>query len=230
MSPNAIPQRHDHTRIQDHLCAQPLKICLAQGPWGSVNFTGAWAAQATGYICSNSSAWQQLQLHAVPGTQLLVDGTPAITTAADGAVEAFPRGPAVDGLALHWAAPGCTHVQLRMFEPPRCAAGHVEALAAPPAPTPPLAEVTMAYSNASVVLCGGRGCAQSLRVDLGRDARLLMLHVSWSAGALVQRVWFFDASGEQHGSDEWVCLLPLPLCCTSARCFGPRSGRWLPVT
>lgn len=189
-----------------------------QGPWGSTNFTGAWAAQATGFICSSASAWQQLQLHAVPGTQLLVDGNLAISTAADGAVEAYPRGPAVDGLALYWAPPGCMLVQLRMFEPPRCAVGHVEALAAPPAPTPPLAEVTVAYSNASVMLCGGHGCAQSLRISLGRDARTLLLHLSWSAGALVQRVSYVDASGEQHASDEWVRLCPLLLCCTGSRC------------
>lgn len=130
-------------------------------------------------------------------------------------MEVYPRGPAVDGLALQWAPPGCTRVQLRMFEPPRCGSGHVEALPAPPAPTPPLQEVTVAYSNSSVMLCGGHSCTQPLRISLASDARMLVVQLAWEGGLLSQRISCVDGHGVRHASHDWVRSLPRPLDCPS---------------
>eukprot|EP00892_Ulva_mutabilis_P009419 jgi/Ulvmu1/684/UM010_0056.1 len=175
-----------------------------QGPWGVVNFTGAWAAQATGYVCSSASSWQYLQLHAMPGTQLIIDGRLAVATAADGAVEAYPRGPAVDALALRWAPPGCAQLQLRMFEPPRCGPGHIEELSAPPPPSPPLTEVTVAYSNSSVMLCGGLGCPQSQRVTLPRGAGDIVVRMEWAGGTLTQSLSYTDSEDHETSPEGWV--------------------------
>ena len=188
---------------QCHSEADACLNCL-QGSWGAINMTGPWAAQATGYICSAASMWQQLQLHAVPGMQLLLDGYLAAATAAEGAVEPYPRGPAVDAVVLRWAQPGCAHVQLRLFEPPRCGQRHVEVLASPPAPALPLAEVTVAYSNSSVMLCAGSGCSRSQRVALVSGTRVLVVRLEWKDGTLTQQLRFTGDDLRESAPEDWV--------------------------
>ena len=169
--------------------------------------SGPWAAVVSAQLCTPTSGLlQHLDVRATPGTEVLLNGTVvARTTRRSSSVAAFPRGPPSATPFVRWASRGCDHIQLRMYDPPKCPAGHAESVLPIPEPSPdPLKELRIAHSNTSVILCASADCSESRKFPIGADVQQLVVHVSWRDNTLQQSVGYIDADGNQHAPAEWV--------------------------
>jgi hypothetical protein len=166
--------------------------------------SGPWAALATGHLCSSGRLLQQLQLHATPRTQLLLDGALVATTRPESTVQMYPLGPPTAALYVHWVQRGCSEVQVRFFEPPKCGENHVEALLFDSQPGRPLEEVKLAYARGSLMLCGDRDCTDNRRFNIDGAVSALVLQLEWDSGGLMQRITYTMQDGSVHSPEDWV--------------------------
>jgi hypothetical protein len=167
----------------------------------------AWAAVVSAELCTSAPALlQQLDLRASPGTELLVNGMLVARTRSHVSTStAFPRGPETATPFVRWVSRGCDHVQLRMYDPPRCPAGHAESVL----PTlesfsAPVTEVRIAHSNTSIILCASSECSDTEKFPIDADMRQLVVHLSWHDRTLRQGVGHVDADGVEHAPADWV--------------------------
>ena len=171
--------------------------------------SGPWAAVASAELCTPASALlQHVDLRGSPGTELLVNGAVvARTPRRSSSMAVFPRGPASAIPFVRWASRGCDYIQLRMFEPPKCPAGHAESVLPIPVPSPePLKELRIAHSNTSVILCASEDCSESRNFPIGAHVQQLVVHISWRDNTVQQSVAHIDADGKQYAPTDWVRL------------------------
>lgn len=166
-----------------------------------------WAAVVSAELCTASPAvLQHLDLQATPGTELLINGHLVARTRQHAVSSSnFPRGLESSTPFVRWVSRGCDTIQLRLFEPPSCPAGHVEPLLQTlEQPAPTLQELRIAHSNTSVVLCGTIDCSRTNTYPLSGDMQQLLLHVNWRGDELRQGVGYVDAAGNYYPPEDWV--------------------------
>lgn len=176
-------------------------------PQALAGLDGPWAAVVSAELCTSASALlQYLELWATPGTELLVNGTLVARTRPHSSTSsAFPRGPQTPAPFVRWASRGCDHIELRMYDPPKCPAGHAESVLPIPEPsTVPLRELRIAHSNTSVILCASADCSDAKKFPIEADVQQLVVHILWRDSTLQQGVGYVDADGELHAPADWV--------------------------
>jgi hypothetical protein len=181
-------------------------------PPALVGLEHGWAAVVSAEICTSAAALlQHLELRATPGTELLVNGAVvARARAHDSSSAAFPRGPETATPFVRWVSRGCDNIQLRMYDPLPCPAGHAESLLVTPAPSEtPLGELRIAYSNTSVILCISEDCSDAKQFRISAETQKLVVHVAWDNRTVHQGVGLVDTDGAMHDPVDWVrCTIP----------------------
>ena len=189
--------------------------------WSGEPLTGAFAARASAQVCSIARSWQQLELLATPGTQLLVDGITAAVSARPASASQFPRGSSQHALFVHWVSPGCHSLEVLFYEPPVCGADHVETMAADTGVIAELGDLRIAYSNTSAVLCADPQCTQTRQVIVPASARGLRWSVRAFGGTALQSIVMFgedmvDIEGATQVRMTMLCdLMPQYRCSES---------------